>query len=498
MSVGVIARQGFKASISNYIGMGLGFLSLFILFPKFFEPEKLGAIRLFIELGTVLSALGLMGTHYSINRFFPYFKTQDHKHHGFFFWALVFPLIGYSILTLVLLLAGKPIFLFLNANALAYKDLFPYLLALVFIILYQVVSEVTCANHARIAVPNFNREVLLRGLLIVCGAMYYFSWVSFSQCVALMVVAYSIALASNIWFLRQLTPIHLKPDFKFLKANPNIQKEALSFTALLFFSGISSLLYTKMDFFMISALKQDLSQVAIYSIGFYLATFIEVPKRTILQIATPIISGHMKEENYAAVRDLNKKNGNNQLLISGMLFFLIWLNIDNLYAIMPRGEFYVQGKWVVFFIGISKLIDAVVSGNSPILVNSKFYGLSVISILVALISSFAYNYYFISHYGIIGAAISTILVMLSVNLCNVIVVHVKLNISPFHIDQIKILLLLSLFFCVPMLGNWVINPYLDSLLKTGIVGPIMVFSIYKLKISETFNQLLQSKIKWLN
>jgi O-antigen/teichoic acid export membrane protein len=75
--VGVIARQGFKASISNYIGMGLGFLSLFILFPKFFEPEKLGAIRLFIELGTVLSALGLMGTHYSINRFFPYFKTQD-------------------------------------------------------------------------------------------------------------------------------------------------------------------------------------------------------------------------------------------------------------------------------------------------------------------------------------------------------------------------------------------------------------------------------------
>ena len=496
--MGVIARQGFKASISNYIGMGLGFLSLFILFPKFFEPEKLGAIRLFIELGTVLSALGLMGTHYSINRFFPYFKTQDHKHHGFFFWALIFPLVGYAILSTVLLIAGKPIFLFLNANALAYQELFPYLLILVFIILYQVVSEVTCANHARIAVPNFNREVLLRTLLIISGALYFFKVVSFNQCIALMVVAYAIALISNIWFLRQLTPIHLKPNFRFIKEHPSIKKEALRFTALLFFSGISSLLYSKMDFFMISALKQDLSQVAIYSIGFYLATFIEVPKRTILQIATPIISAHMKEENYDAVRALNQKNGNNQLLVSGILFFMIWLNIDNLYAIMPRGDFYVQGKWVVFFIGISKLIDAVVSGNSPILVNSKFYGLSIISIVVALISSFVYNYFFITHYGIIGAAISTILVMLSVNLCNIIVVQMKLNIHPFHKDQLKILMVLGLFFLVPLTGQWFSNAYLDSIVKTTCVGLVLVTTLYKLKISDEFNQLLASKIKWLN
>ena len=80
--MGVIIRQGFKAALSNYIGMGLGFLSLFILLPLFYTPEKLGAVRLFIELGTVLSSFALIGTHYSINRFFPFFKTADEKHHA--------------------------------------------------------------------------------------------------------------------------------------------------------------------------------------------------------------------------------------------------------------------------------------------------------------------------------------------------------------------------------------------------------------------------------
>lgn len=105
--MGVIVRQGFKAAISNYIGMVLGFVSLFILFPLFYPTKELGAIRIFLELATVLSAFALMGTHYSVNRFFPFFKTSDQKHHGFFFWVLIFPLIGFLLLLLSLLLFGQ-------------------------------------------------------------------------------------------------------------------------------------------------------------------------------------------------------------------------------------------------------------------------------------------------------------------------------------------------------------------------------------------------------
>jgi O-antigen/teichoic acid export membrane protein len=495
--MGVIIRQGFKAALSNYIGMGLGFLSLFILLPLFYTPEKLGAVRLFIELGTVLSSFALIGTHYSINRFFPFFKTADEQHHGFFFWVLIFPFIGFCLLLIVLLIGGDSIFLFINANALKYKELFPMLILLVFIILYQVVSEVTCANHGRIAVPNFMREIVMRALIIVAGLLYYFNVVSFTQSVWLIVLAYAIALLGNLWFLGQLTKINLRPNLDFIRKNPHIKKDSLRFTMLLFFSGIASLLYTKMDFFMISALQKDLSDVAIYSIGFYLATFIEIPKRTILQVATPVFSNLMKESKFKEVEALNKKNGSNQLLVSGILFFMIWLNIDNLYELMPRGDFYQRGKWVVFFIGISKLIDAVVCGNSPIIVNSKFYGLSTFSIIVAVISSFIFNYIFITKFGIIGGAISTILVMISVNLCNLLVLQYKLKINPFHKDQIKISLLLILFFAFTFIGDWVSNPIVDSIVKSSILGSALIFTVFKLKLSQDFNSLLCSKIPFL-
>jgi hypothetical protein len=73
----------------------LAFASLFLLFPLFFEPEELGAIRLLLESGAVMSTFALLGTNYSINRFFPYFRTEDKKHHGFFFWVFVTPAFGY-------------------------------------------------------------------------------------------------------------------------------------------------------------------------------------------------------------------------------------------------------------------------------------------------------------------------------------------------------------------------------------------------------------------
>lgn len=491
--MGVIIRQGFKAAISNYIGMGLGFLSLFILFPRFFTPTELGAVRLFIELGTVLSAFALIGTHYSINRFFPFFKTNDQKHHGFFFWAFLIPVLGYIFLIICLIIFGKEFFIFINPNSINYQSLLPMLLTLIFLILFQVVSESTCANHGRIAVPNFFREIVMRSLIILAGSLYYFKIVNFESSIWLIVVSYFIAVVGNFWFLNRLTKINLIPDLDFLKSNKKLTKDIINFTLLLFFSGVASLVVPKIDLFLISSIQKDLSEVAVYSIGFYLATFIEVPKRTILQVATPIISSKMKEGRFNEVEELNKKNGTNQLLISGILFFLIWINVDNLYQIMPRGDFYSKGKWVVFFIGISKLIDAVLCGNGPIITNSKFYSLSIFSIIVAIVSSITFNYILISKFGLIGGAISTIFVMICVNMTNALILQIKLKINPFHASQLKVVITLSLFFLISFIGNWFLNPYLDAIIRSTILGGALTIILMRLKISNDFNQLILSK-----
>src|SRR5690606_24834429 len=143
---------------------------------------------------------------------------------------------------------------FINPDALKYKALFPMLLLLILIILYQIVSEAACANHGRIAVPNFMREIVMRSLIILAGLLFYLKVISFNTSVWLIVLSYGIALAGNIIFLTRLTRISLRPDLDFIRNNRELKRQIFRFTAILLFSGTVAFVAPKVDFFLISSI----------------------------------------------------------------------------------------------------------------------------------------------------------------------------------------------------------------------------------------------------
>ncbi len=486
--MGVIIRQSIKASISNYLGIGLGFLSLFLLQPLFYDPNDLGAIRLLLESAAVISSFALMGTNYSINRFFPYCRTEDRKHHGFFFWAFALPMVGYLIILAALLIFREPILSLFGSDAQKLGGLYPMLIYLVLFSLYQVVLETCAANHARIAIPNFLREVLVRILIIASGFAFYKGWISFETSVWCMVLSYLLVVLLNLLFISRLTPIHLNPDFEFIRSNPELKKDILRFTAFLFLGGITGLVVSKLDFLMISSMKM-VSDTAIYSIGFYLAMLIEIPKRTLLQITTPVISGHMKDENYVAVQSLYRRTTLNQFMAAVVLFYLIWLNVDNLYQIMPRGDFYSQGKWVVFIIGFGRLLDSLGATCGPILANSKFYAWSMINFAVAAVVAISANLILIPLYGINGAAAGTMLTFFFTQGTGILIIWIKLKIHPFHRNKLYIMFIFLIMLVPSFMGKWLHNPYLDGVLRTGLLGGLLVYLFYAFRVSEEVNSL---------
>ena len=99
--------------------------------------------------------------------------------------------------------------------------------------------------------------------------------------------------------------------------------------------------------------------------------------------------------------------------------------------------------------------------------------------------------------GILGGAISTVLIMITVNLCTFLIVQLKLKINPFHPNQLKILAILIIFISITFIGKWFTNPFIDSFIRTIVLGSILVIGIYKFRLSEEFNQLLKSKIPFL-
>ena len=101
--MGIIIRQSIKGTLVTYIGAFIGFLTTFFILAKFLSAEEIGLTRVLFEAASLLCGFALFGVSSSAIRFFPYFKSEDGKNNGFFFYLMAFPFIG-SIIFIVLYL----------------------------------------------------------------------------------------------------------------------------------------------------------------------------------------------------------------------------------------------------------------------------------------------------------------------------------------------------------------------------------------------------------
>lgn len=203
----------------------------------------------------------------------------------------------------------------------------------------------------------------------------------------------------------------------------------------------------------------------------------------------------MKNNDLEKVNSMYKQLALNQLLAASILFFAIWLNIDNLFQVMPNGDYYKAGKMVVFIIGIGRLIDMVGSTAGPVMANSKYYAWGLINFVIAIVVAVIANYFMIPIFGINGAAGATVITFLLSQGMAIYIIYKKMGLHPFEKRQWYILLILALFLIPTIWGKWLTNPYLDGMVRTIVLLGPMLFIIYKVKISNEFNQAADKVIQ---
>ena len=131
----------------------------------------------------------------------------------------------------------------------------------------------------------------------------------------------------------------------------------------------------EIDKFMIGEINA-IENVAYYGVAIYMASVISVPVRSMHQITNPITAKLLNDKDTTGLRDLYQKSSLNLFIVSGLIFVLIVLNLNQLYDMIPS-EFR-NGFFVVFIVGIAKLTDNVSGTNNAILFNSEHYGHALI------------------------------------------------------------------------------------------------------------------------
>lgn len=499
--MGVIIRQSIKGTLANYLGIAIGFITTFFVITNYLTSEQVGLTRVLIDAAILFSSFAQLGTNSSIIRFFPYFKDEENKNHGFFFWTIVVPFIGFLIFMGVLFLFKDTIVATFSKNSPLFVQYFKVTIPLSLFMLYQSVFEANANVLMRIVVPKLVREVGVRLGLLATYLLFGFHIISLDGLVVGFCLTYLVAAAIDIAYLFTLGKISLKPDLHFI--TKPLLRDFLFYTLFLVVAALAGSITPLLNTFFVSA-KMGLSFTGIFAIANYIATVVEIPNRSLNAIVQPNISDAVKNNDWERAQSLCRSVSLHLLLSSTFIFLIIWMNIDLLFAILPHGQEYATGKSVVFILGLARLSNSALSVGSSPLTYSKYYYLSLVFTLVLTVTAIFLNVLLIPRIGMDGAAISSFISYVIYYLLLLGLVRWKLHISVFSKAQLKVLSIMTLLFLInlgwystltPIILKTIPLPHLitfiiESCIRTLCICVLTVVMVQRWKISPEVSMLI--------
>lgn len=471
--MGVVRNQSIKNSISFYIGMAIGAVNTVIIYPNVFKdnPEHFGLIQILIAYAIVISTFTTLGIPKTFVKYFPAIKEKGQL----YFLSFITPLIGFVFAIISYFLFKEQLFELLNASQLL-RDNFFYIILLVFFIgFYDVLTSIS-RSFLSAATPIFINEVFLKFYSMTMLLAHWYGYLNFSDFLKIYLFGYVLKFAILYFLQWKKNRLELEISIKDLKI-----KELLKFGIYVMVGGASIMIVTRMDMMMIGALL-DLEQVAFYTVAFFIGNAIKVPGKSIVSISVPLLAKAWDNQDFKQIQTIYSKSSINQLIIGGVFFICVWINIDAIFSLLPLK--FQGGKWVVFYIGLSQLFNIAAGVNGAIIVNSKYYRYDLITNILLVFITIITNYFLIPIYGINGAAIATALSVFIFNLIRLILIKVKMDMQPFSAQTIyTIIILLAIYLVVdllPLNGNVYVDIIWKSILVIAIFTPLML----ALKLSE--------------
>lgn len=488
--MGIVIRQSILTSVISYLGVIIGYFNVLWLFPALLTPDEIGLTRVIQDIAILMVPFAQIGLGQSLVRFFPYFKSGKNEH-GLLSAILVGALFGFSLFLLIFFIFKDNILSIFIENSPLVIQYYPLILWLTFFLVIYSLLEAYSRSLLKIAAPNFIRDIFIRLLISLLVLFYFLEYIQFEGLLVSLVVVYAISLALLALYLVKLKSVALDFNFKFLTA-PLVQKIALySVFTLVGTSGI--MIVGKVDSLMVTSML-GLTETAIYTTAFYIAVVIEMPKRAITQIASPLVSKYFENTDLKGLKLLYQKVSLNQLLVGFLIFIGVWANIENIFYLIPNSEIYEAGKMVVIIIGLGKLTDMVAGINGEIIVMSKYYKFNIVTIGILAVITIAANYYLIPIHGINGAAIASAAALFIFNLTKYLFVILKFRMQPFTWNTLKILIVGAVIFYLSHFIPVQSHVLIDIILRSGFILLSYTIIVYVLNISPEANHLFHQAI----
>ena len=484
--MGIVLNQSFKNTISTYIGFGIGAINTLFLYTNFLTDAYYGLVAFLLSAANIMMPFMAFGVHNAIIKYYSTFKTKNSINSFltlmlflpfvFIIPAIIIGLFSYEILSGLLSkennIAGNYLWhIFILAVAMAYFEIF------------FAWSKV----QLKTVFGNVMKEIFHRVAIMLLLISVFLEWLTADQFILALVVVY--VLRMMIMKLYAYTVRFPKLKFQKIKGISSIIKYSL----LMIVAGSVAMLILDIDKFMIGLMLENIEEVAYYSVAIFIATVIAVPQRSMHQIMMPLTAKYLNEKDIGSLENLYKRSSISLLVVSGFIFLLIILNINELYKILP--EEFTGGLFVVLLVSLAKLYDNSLGNNNAILFNSDYYKMVLLFGVLLAVLAIVLNFIFIPVYGIEGSAFATFLAIVVYNTVKIVFVKQKLNVQPFSNSTLKMVLLLVFITLTMYFWEFPFHPIVNITLKSIVILIVYFTLVLKLNISEDISIQIKKYLK---
>lgn len=490
--MGIVIRQSFWGSLITYLGVGIGYINSLVLLPYFLDSERYGLVRLIQSNGMILIPLAIIGMNGAYVKYFPNFKDNHRLSSRIFSFQLFVVITGSILFSLIIYFFENAIQSFYAENSSLYND---YLYVTVIIFVSQSLFNYFIAffwSRHNIILPNFLNEIFLRLASTLIIVLYGFDYLSFP--LMIFWIGMSYILTTITLYLSVIIRKDFKFDWEFYKIEWKWVRKLFGFGGYTMLITSCTSIVLNISYPLTSSFI-GLEANAILTISVYIGTIIELPKRSMSQIISPIITQNFSDKNLSEISKNFTLASINLGLLSLLLGIGIITNIDSLFILIPNGEVYGAGSTLILIICVAKFIN-MLGGVSPEVINySSFYRVNIFITVLGALLMVILNVLLIPEFGILGAGMS-ILITTAVNqIIRYVVIYSKLSIRPFEKGHLLMLVPAGISYMVAISIPVWDNPYWDIIIRSFVTSIAFLGITYFMKISDPLNQLILKTIE---
>jgi O-antigen/teichoic acid export membrane protein len=454
--------------------MGLGFVNMALLYPRFLPAAEFGLTRLVLSVALVAAQFAQVGLEATVIRFFPYLRDRSPRHGGLFRIALLVATGGAMVAMAVLHLFHAPFARWFNDHDGLYGRYGSVVLPLVLAEVHFLVLRGISRSVGRSIAPVFLREFLVRLLqtaLIVVHILTPLPFGWFLAAFAGTFVLTTLLLFADLWRAGKLGLTAANVEVPRRMAH-HMARYALFGLGV----GVAGVATGNVDQMMLAAmLPNGLNYVAYYAVALFLASVITVPARALVMPALPVLAEAWRKRDHARIRSVYARS-TMLLLIMGLYVMLcVALNMNELFELLKPE--YAAGRPVLLLLGVTNVVALAGGLSGSIIGTSRSYAFDASSSALYFGLNVLFDFFFIKWVGMVGVAWSSLLTMLIVTAWRVGYLRRRHGLWPYEMRAMLLLGAITLLSCwtwwMPSTGSAWLDGGLRCVAITATFWPLV-------------------------